>query len=222
MRRIICLILITSSGCFGLPKYAEPPIPEPAEETVDSLALAADCLDRGDSAAAIPYLAEHVRKNPDQVMIRSMLAEQYLKLRQYASARIEFERLADEYRLDLAKNRESLIDCHTRLMQIAQEQDDEFAEPFHRGAGLLLVMEGWGRENRDANLGERTLSQALNNLRDAVEKQPNNPRANLMLGEVLSRLGQHAAARSAFLKANSAPPESLTAAERRKLLEYLS
>ena len=219
MRRIACLLLIASAGCIGLPKYVEPAVPEPVEESVDSLALAADCLDRGDSTAAIPHLADHIRKYPEQVMIRSLLAEQLLKLGKYNAARIEFERTAEEYRTDLAKHRESLIQCHTRLMQIAQERGDEFAEPFHRGAGLLLVVESWDKKDRDANLNERTLSQALTNLREAIEKQPQDARANFMLGEVLSRLGQHAAARSAFLKAKSAWPGNFTNEEWNQIVE---
>ena len=210
--RVFCSILVFSAGnCIGLPKYVDPPVsesqlPVQTEDSVDSLALAAECLDRGDSTKAVTHLADHVRKNPDQVMFRSMLAEQFLKLGRFSEARMEFERSADEYRIDTAKHRDELIQCHTRLMQIAQDQSDEFAERFHRGAGLLLVIESWNGKEQDSKLKERTLSQALAQFRQALERKPDDAMANLMLGKVLLRMGQHAAARSAFLKANTAAP----------------
>lgn len=227
MRRFFCSILVFSAGCIGLPKYVDPPVsesqlPAPAEDSVDSLALAAECLDRGDSSKAVAHLADHVRKNPDQVLFRSMLAEQFLKLGRFNEARMEFERSADEYRIDTANHRDELIQCHTRLMLIAQDQGDEFAESFHRGAGLLLVIESWNGKEQDGKLKERTLSQALAQFRQALERKPDDAMANLMLGKVLLRMGQHAAARSAFLKANAAPPSRFTDAEWALLRENLS
>ena len=219
MRRLACLFLVVVSGCIGLPKYASPSVPEPVEAFIDHLAFAADCLDRGDTTAAIPHLADHVRLNPDHVLIRSLLAEQLLKLGKYADAGIEFERVADTYCNDLATHRESLVQCHTRLMQIAQERGNEFEESFHRGAGLLLMVEGWNPKVQDANLTERTLSQALTNLRDAAEKNPNDARTQLLLGDLLSRMGQHGAAKSAYRKANSCEHVGFTSAERERLCE---
>lgn len=219
MRQLFCLFFVVISGCIGLPKYDSQPIAVPAEESVDHLALAAECLDRSDSKAAVLHLSKYVRENPDHVMIRSLLAEQLMKLGNYAEAKMEFERTADEYRTNIGKHRESLVQCHTRLMQIAQEKGDEPMECFHRGAGLYLMAEGWDLKTHDAKLTERTLTQAMENLREAAEKKPNDAQAQLLFGDVLSRIGQHSAAKTAYRKALALPPGSLTEAEKNRLEE---
>ncbi|MFO0936608.1 MAG: hypothetical protein U0798_08865 [Gemmataceae bacterium] len=227
MRRVFCIILLFAAGCIGLPKYATPALnepiePEPSTESIDSLALAAECLERGDPTNAAVHLSHHVRKNPDQVMFRAMLAEQYFKLGKWADAKREYEQSADEYRIDISHHRDELIQCHTRLMLIGQEQEDEFAESFHRGAGLWLVIESLPRPERGSKLNEQTLSQTLAQFRRALETRPDDARANLMMGRVLLRMGQHAAARSAFLKARTAPPDHFTQAEWELIRENVS
>jgi Flp pilus assembly protein TadD len=206
------------AGCFGLPKHAEPSTGEVDVESRDDLALAANCLEQGNSAGAIGHLSNHVRRYPDHVAIRTLLAEQYFKLGMARDACSHLERILEDGQADPARHRELRITCHTRLMQMAQDEPNEFAESYHRGMGLLLVVEGWEEEHGvDRVLVERTLTQALTSFRTALESRPDDARLNLAVGDVLTRLGQPSAARTAYRKANAAPPSSFTDTERMRL-----
>lgn len=221
MRRSAVLLALIVTGCFGLPKQVESSIVVDVGDSRDELALAATCLESGNTQGAIDHLSAHVQQFPDHVAIRTLLAEQYLKLGKTRDARVHIQRMLDDGHGDSTINREQLVTCHTRLMQIAQDERDEFAESYHRGMGLLLVVEGWdGTKDQDRVLVERTLSQALSNFRTALEQRPNDTRLNLSMCDVLSRLGQHSAARTAYRKASVASPASLTAAERMRLAKF--
>jgi Tfp pilus assembly protein PilF len=224
VRRGGVFLALIVTGCFGLPKQAVMPSAgdvSNVHDVRDELALAATCLENGNTQGAIDHLLSHVQQYPDHVSIRSLLADQYLKLGQTLEARVHIQRMVDDWQDDPARHREQLVMGHTRLMRIAQDEQDEVAESFHRGMGLLLVVEGWDADgDHDRVLTERTLSQALSNFRSALEHRPNDARVNLALGEVLSRLGQHSAARTAFRMAIAAPPGSFTTAERLKLAKF--
>ena len=219
MRRMAVLFALIVTGCFGLPKHAEPSVATVDVGERDELALAATCLESGNTEGAIGHLSAHVHQFPDHVTIRSLLAEQYLKLGKTRDARVHIQRMLDDGQDDPARHRERLVTCHTRLMRIAQDERDEFAESYHRGMGLLLVVEGWDGDHEPI-LTERTLSQALSNYRTALEYRPNDARLNLAIGDVLIRLGQHSAARTAYRMAKAAPPSSFTPAERMRLAQF--
>ncbi|MFO0851866.1 MAG: tetratricopeptide repeat protein [Gemmataceae bacterium] len=211
--------LVLAAGClhpFSVPdRHAEPTTAEPA----DPLALAADCLDRGDDAAAVPHLREYVRANPRAVQIRANLAELLHRLGRPADARAEFERLAAD---DRPVAREHQIHCHTRLMELASADGDSYREHLHRGIGLYLLVCRWDADpdRRDAVATEQTLAKAVAALRAAREDRPTDPRANLYLAAALDRLGQPAAARTARRAAVAGLPDpSLTPAERAMLDE---
>lgn len=214
MRRTIFLLPFVVAGCLGLPKHVPPDPSESSLETVDFLALAAERMDRGDAAGAVPHLAAHVDRFPDHVAIRALLAEQYLTAGESGAARGEFERLADDYASDVTKHRDGLVHSHTRLMQLAQSDGDEPREAYHRGAGLIYLASGWDAKTGDPTLTERTLSQALTHLRVAAATRPDDARLHVLLGDVLTRLGQPAAARVAYRVAANAPPGPLTDRER--------
>jgi predicted Zn-dependent protease len=211
------LLPFVVAGCLGLPKYGPTDSPVPDGEEIDSLALAAERLDRGDAAGAVPHLAAHVERFPDHVAIRAMLADQLLAAGEAGAARVEYERTAEDYAADAAKYREDLVRCHTRLMRLAQDDDDETREAFHRGAGLYFLAAGWDDTKHDPTLTERTLSQALVHLKDAAAKRPDDASLHVLLGDALTRLGQPAAARAAYRVAANAPPGRLSERERTRV-----
>src|SRR5437899_1981140 len=106
----------------SLPEPLAGKMPAPPAET-DSLKLAAECLERGDDAAALPHLTRYLAANPDHAAIRAHLAEVLMRQGLRAAARREFER----YVADAQEQGEShrLVQAHTRLAEIATADGDE-------------------------------------------------------------------------------------------------
>jgi uncharacterized protein HemY len=189
-------------------------------EPEDHLARAADCVERGDNAGALPHLSAHVAAHPEAVMIRAYLAELLLRAGRPGDARPQFERVVADAQRTSGPARGHLVHCHTRLMEIAAAGHDGYAEELHRGVGLLLLVRKWDADpdRRDAAEAERTLAKAARALRSAAAERPHDPRANLYLGDVYERLGQPSAARAAWRSATAGLPDpGLTTAERDRL-----
>jgi tetratricopeptide (TPR) repeat protein len=196
---------------------AAPPPADPvlAAAAADGLAKAADCLDRGDHAGAVPHLAAHARAYPDQVMTRAYLAELLFKLGRYDAAAGEFERFVAAAQPMTGPPHRHLVHCHTRLMAIAAATGDSFAEHLHRGIGLLLLVRQWDADpaRRDEGAAAETLAKAAAALREAKAFRPTDPRANLYLADVYARLGQPGPAKAAARAAKAGVPFGLTPAE---------
>src|SRR5262245_34716943 len=111
----VCLVAV---GCLAPPPSADRFISKTDEPAPDALALAAACLDRGDDAAAVGHLAEHVKLHPDEVMTRAMLAELLFRLGRYPAARAEFDRVVADAQPTTGPPHDHLVHCHTRLMQM--------------------------------------------------------------------------------------------------------
>lgn len=220
------------AGCASTPKETLPPAvdrePEvliaraaPPADDVDHLAKAASCVERGDEPAAVPHLEAHLAARPDAVMIRAYLAELLLRTGRSADARTEFEQFTRQAcGMDGAAGRH-LVHAHTRLMEIAAESSDPFAEHLHRGIALLLMVRQWeGEPPADhGELAEATLAKAARELRQAERRRPTDPRASVYLAEVYDRLGQPTAARAAARRV-TLPDASLTDAERDGLRKW--
>jgi tetratricopeptide (TPR) repeat protein len=191
-----------------------------AAVTVDSLTRAAECLDRGDNAGALPHLRAHVRAHPGAVMIRAHLAEVLYRLGKADEARTQFERVVADAQPLSGGARKLLVHWHTRIMEIAQAANDDYAENLNRGIGLVLLVRRWDAEpgRRDEAAAERTLVKALAALRAAREARPDDARANLYIADALERLGQVSAARAARHAARAALPDaSVTDTERERM-----
>ncbi|MSR52390.1 MAG: hypothetical protein EXS09_03750 [Gemmataceae bacterium] len=192
------------------PVLAEAKDPEP-------IALALDCLDRGEDEAAARHLKVHVTRHADQVVFRAQLAELLLRLNRFAEAESEFEAAIASTQAGppTAKNR--LVHYHTRLMEIAREREDEYSEFLHRGIGLHLVacqLAGRG----DPGDVERLLCKAATALKEAQTKRPEDARAAWYLYRVWSQLDQPRPAENALRQAIAAAPFSkLTPMEAREL-----
>ena len=204
------------AGCFApLSWSVEPPaaVPTPTPTSVsvrpDPLLLAAESLDRGDDQAAIRHFREHLNQSPDAVMIRSHLAELLIRRGEWSAARKEYECFAAAAPTVSGIALRHRVQAHTRLMEIAQEQNDRYAEYLHRGIGLILIVRGWEAdpERRDPILTEQTLSKAIAALRTAKDDRTDDARVEIYLAEAYERLGQTSAAEAARRRARNLSPD---------------
>lgn len=235
--RWVAVSLIAAAGCFGMPPpVPTDPSPNPlphgerglsaplslsgkgagglgAAEPDDPLTLAAECLGRGDQLAASTHLAAYVRAHPDQIMFRAHLAELLLKLDRDAEAKAQFERFVADAQDATGPPKGHLVHCHTRLMELGQRADDRFAELFHRGVGLLLLV-----NDADGDTREEILCQALKALTEAKELHPTDPRVHFYLADAHDRAGNRRGADVARAAArNLSAPGVLTPSESRRL-----
>jgi tetratricopeptide (TPR) repeat protein len=183
----------------------------------DALSLAADCLDRGDESAAARHLEKHISEHPDQVVFRAQLAELLARLDQLPEAQAHYEAAAASAQDGPPVVRKNLVRYHTRLMEIARQRADVYAEHLHQGIGLYLVA---GRLSDSAEAGdvERLLCKAAKALKEAQDLRPDDARPAWYLYRVWSQLEQPRPAERALRKAvANAPFSRLTPAEAREL-----
>src|SRR5262245_25476720 len=167
----------------------------PTTFQTDPLTLAAEALERGDGAAAAVHLEAYVRLHPEQLMFRAQLAELLVRVGRDDAARVHFERFVADAQRSTGPPRDHLVHAHTRLLEIALRADDPFAEEFHRGVGLLLlVKEQDNSAERDEAFCEEMLCQSMKALRQAKELKPADTRTRVYLAEVYDRTGNRRAA----------------------------
>src|SRR5437763_9229121 len=136
MRGRLLVVVSALVGCVA-PAAPLPDQPVAAKaDAGDALTRAAECLDRGDDAGAVPHLRTYVAAHPDAVMVRAHLAELLFRAGRHAEARGEFERSVADAQLSTGPAKGHLVHCHTRLMAIAEATDDAFHEQLHRAVGL--------------------------------------------------------------------------------------
>jgi tetratricopeptide (TPR) repeat protein len=184
------------------------------------LSLAAAFLAQGQDEQAAPHLAEYLEAQPDHLVIRAHYAELLLRLERRGDARAQFERFIAEAQDHETLARQHLVHCHSRLMEIAEGEEDEYAEHLHRGIGLYLL--GHQRARLDdpdgAPAAEGLLCKAAGELTVAQLRRPNEARPWWYLYAVWSELAQQQPAARALRAAEAAAPlSSLTPAEQRDL-----
>jgi thioredoxin-like negative regulator of GroEL len=187
----------------------EEPVPEATE---DSLSLFSKSLKSGDKTAAASHLAVYVHQHPEQAMFRLQLAELLIQTKCDDKARVHFEQFVASAQAGPDAVRKYLVHAHTRLMEIAQRADDPFGEPFHRGVGLLiLVQEQDKNPERDEAFCEEMLCKALRALNEARQQKPGDSRVRVYLAEVYDRMGNRRASTNERSRArNGAAPGQLT------------
>jgi predicted Zn-dependent protease len=186
----------------------------------DTLTLAAECLERGDSANAAVHLETYVCRHPEQVMFRVQLAEMLTRLGHDATAKAHYERFIADAANATGPARNQLVTAHTRLMEIAQRADDRFAELFHRGVGLLLLAKEQEKlADSDPAFGEEMLCKAMKALVEAKELHPSDARVHVYLAEVYETQGNpHAAEAERAGARTSFVPAQMPTGEWRKCL----
>ena len=184
------------------------------------LSLAAAYLDKADDERAGPYLARYLAAKPSHHMVRAHYAELLLRQHDYRGARLQYERFDADVQDDEELAKQELVHCHSRLMEIAEQEEDDYAAHLHRGIGLYLLTCQEGplpADNEDFST-ESLLCKAAGELTLARRRRPDEARPCWYLFEVWTRLAQRQPA-ARWLRAAevSAPFSSLTPAERRRL-----
>ena len=181
------------------------------------LSLAAAHLEIGADEAACPHLGRYVEARPDQVSVRGHYAELLYRLKHRGEARCQFDRfiaLAQEQGGPAAKN---LLHSHSRLMEIAEQEEDAYAEHLHRGIGLLLLARARAELSDESTdpTSESLLCKAAGELTLARQEDPEEARAGWYLYQVWSALDQRALAARWLRDAQEAAPfHYLTPSER--------
>jgi tetratricopeptide (TPR) repeat protein len=174
------------------------------------LSLAAAHLELGDDASACPHLGRYVEAKPAEPAVRGHYAELLFRLKRFREAREQFERFvvaAQEQGGAAAKN---LLHCHARLVEIAEREDEAYAEHLHRGIGLLLLARARAElagEDKDPTQ-ESLLCKAAGELTLALQEQSGEARPCWYLHEVWSALGQRPLAARWLRDARAAAPFS--------------
>jgi tetratricopeptide (TPR) repeat protein len=184
------------------------------------LSLAAAFLADGKDEEAAPHLARYLDAQPDHLVIRAHYAELLLRLERRGDAREQFERFVAEVQDHEALAGEHLVHCHSRLMEIAEGEEDEYAEHLHRGIGLYLLARQRARlpEPEGTLSTESLLCKAAGELTAARLRRPDEARPWWYLSVVWTELAQQQPASRCLRAAAAAAPLSyLTPAERRDL-----
>ncbi len=187
--------------------------------TRNYLSLAAAFLARGEDERAAPYLERYVAAQPDHLVVRAHYAELLLRLKRPAAARAQFERFIADAQGDEALARQHLVHCHSRLMEIAEGEEDTYGEHLHRGIGLYLLACQSEALEADGRLSvEGTLFKAIAELTLARLARPEEARPCWYLYAAWSHLAQQQPAARWLRTAEAAAPLSdLTPFERRQI-----
>jgi len=172
------------------------------------LSLAAARLELGDEAGACPHLGRYVEAKPTEAAVRGHYAELLFRLKRYREAREQFERfVVDAQELGEAPAKE-LLHCHARLVEVAEWEDEAYAEHLHRGIGLLLLARARA-ELSDVEkdpVQESLLCKAAGELTLALQARREEARPCWYLHEVWSALGQRSLADRWLRDARAAAP----------------
>jgi tetratricopeptide (TPR) repeat protein len=185
------------------------------------LSLAAAYLDKGDDEQALPHLAQYVAAKPNHIIVRAHYAELLLRLGDDHAAVVQYERFDADVQEHEELAKQELVRCHSRLMEIAERQEDAYAAHLHRGIGLyLLACHGEQALPEDETFStESLLCKAAGELTLARRQRPEESRPCWYLFEVWSQLAQRQPAARCLRAAEEAAPFSyLTPMERRNLL----
>jgi tetratricopeptide (TPR) repeat protein len=184
------------------------------------LSLAAACLDKGDDEGAAPHLAQYLAAKPSHFTVRAHYAELLLRLREFRAARLQYERFEADVQEHEDLARQELVHCHSRLMEIAEQEDDDYAAHLHRGIGLYLLasQQDLLPEDEDGMSAEDLLCKAAGELTLARRERPEEARPCWYLFAVWSQLAQRQPAARWLRAAETAAAFSyLTPTERRGL-----
>lgn len=180
------------------------------------LGLAAAWLDRGDDARACLHLTLYVAAHPQHFAIRAQYAELLQRLSRTNDARQEYERFVADLQADGEAADEYLLHCHSKLMQIAEKQDNDYDEHLHRGIGLWLLarQQCLAAATQNEQSPEALLCRAAAELTLARRVRPEEARPSYYLYAVWTDLAQSQPAARCLREAQVAMPfSSLTASE---------
>jgi tetratricopeptide (TPR) repeat protein len=184
------------------------------------LSLAAAYLEAGEEAKACPHLARYVAARPEHLSIRLHYADLLVRLHRAHEARTEFERYVVDAQEQGEPASRNLLHCHSLLMEIAEDEEDEYSEHLNRGIGLLLLARQRAElpEEDGSFSTEGLLCKAAGELALAHMQRPAEARPCWYLSRAWSDLAQRQPAQHWLHEADAIGPWSdLTPAEQRDL-----
>jgi tetratricopeptide (TPR) repeat protein len=184
------------------------------------LSLASAYLAQGRDEQAAPHLASYLDAQPDHLVVRAHYADLLLRLARPRDAREQFQRFVADVQDHDALARQHLVHCHSKLMEIAEAEEDAYGEHLHRGIGLyhLACRRAELHEDGGPLTVEGLLCKAAAELTVARMERPEQARPYWYLYEVWTRLGQqHPATRCLRTAEATATLSYLTPAEQRAL-----
>jgi tetratricopeptide (TPR) repeat protein len=184
------------------------------------LSLAAAYLAQGQEEQAAEQLGQYLEARPKHFVVRGQYAELLWRLDQLDSAREQFERFDADLQEDETLARQHLVQCHSRLWDIATRSDDDYGRHLHRGIALywLARQRAEMTDASDALPSEGLFCQSASELVLARRERPDEARPCWYLHEVWSRLAQkQPATRWLRAAADTASLSYLTPAELRRL-----
>jgi tetratricopeptide (TPR) repeat protein len=181
------------------------------------LSLAAAHLELGNDESACPHLGRYVDARPDQVAVRGHYAELLYRLKRTREARDQFDRFIADAQERGGVTAKNLLHSHSRLMEIAEQEEDAYEEHLHRGIGLLLLARArveLSGESQDP-IRESLLCKAAGELTLARQEKFDEARAGWYLYQVWTDLDQRSPAARWLRETQAAAPfHYLTPAER--------
>src|SRR5262249_4475298 len=103
------------------------------------LGLAAAYLGKDNAAEACTHLATYVDARPEQWPVRLRYARLLADLHRRQEAQNELERVVASAQEREGAAARHLIDCHSRLVELAEPAEDSYAKYLNRGIGLYLL-----------------------------------------------------------------------------------
>jgi len=184
------------------------------------MSLAAAYLEMGKDEEACAHLARYVAAQPEHAVARAHYAELLVRLHRPKEGRAEYERFLADLQDQENDSLRAQIHCHSRLMELAEAEEDDYTAHLHRGIGLYLL----ARERNAPGIPEDDLSvegllcKAAGELSIARALRPAEARPCWYLYAVWSRLGQQQPAQRCLREAGAAAPFTfLTPVEQRGL-----
>jgi len=164
--------------------------------TRSQLNLAAEQLEQGNPSAACELLGSYLKAHPWQLPVRWQYAELLAALERREQARLEYQRFLAQAQERGSETERQRIQCHLRLMQLAEAEDDEYSRRLHRGLGLyLLALQRLELGDAGGELPvEGLLCRAAGELTTAHLYRPDAAQPCWYLHKVWSALGQRATA----------------------------
>lgn len=191
------------------------PLPPAVGRDDPQLRDASEALERGDHAGACAALSRYVEAHPDSREARVFFAEVLFRLGKAPLATVEFERAIAKLQAAKTVDLGMIVHCHGRLIDLAEEDADEFHIHLHRGLGLYWLAQQKG----DAADVEPILCKAVVELSRARAMMPHEARPHWYLHLCWRQLGQTAPAAKSLNDARDAGSFTyLTPCERNQLL----
>src|SRR5262249_7132250 len=181
------------------------------------LSLAAAYLELGDDAGACPHLGHYIEARPEQAAVRGQYAELLYRLKRTREARDQFDRFVGDAQERGGVAAKNLLHGHSRLMEIAEKEEDAYSEHLNRGIGLLLLARARAELIDEVNdqTRESLLCKAAGELTLACQERPDEARPCWYLYQVWSALAQRSLAGRWLRDAQTSAPFSyLTPSER--------